>query len=1179
MKRNALNDSDDDDSDDDDLYSSSSSDENEDDEKKTRTTSLKKKAFFGIANENLVCVGCREMNSPCFSQGLCLDPTVIELLDDGSNNNTKGGESLFLIEGQLVKSVGEEWKATSLVYSRTTTVKKTKEEEEFENPLKKRSKEEDDDDELLDGTRRLSGEQPPKTVESSTTDDTSATAAAGGGKTPHPLIALGLPADVEEAKAYLKRINAETIPHGNHRDFLYKNHLLHFYERRRQKDGGQEEEEDEEDGMCGSDCREQHGGSGKRFSNVEDHGRIEAVIRRQRKGHEQNLGGGDYVPLQRSSARANGKENESKEEEEREENQKDTVVDIRQIVEHERRGGNEVASQTRFKVEGICCPSEVPLIHNILDSMSGVRDVKVIVPTKMVLVEHAKSYAPVELLVDALNAAHLRASVADVDYYDQKNGGATSKFHAIMVNLPGPKILLACLFTVVSLLHFIKDDRGVFEHFKWVALGAIAVGLPEILLKSYGSLRMRVVDINTLMAIAIAGAVALQDFFEAAAVVSLFTLSEWLESRAMAKTSDAMSAVLALRVDEAELVNKDDQTTQKVAVESVNVDAIVRVRPGARVPLDGIVVDGSTAIDESALTGESKPVSKTVDSQVFGGTVNQKGSIDVRVTSVSVDSAYSRLIRLVEEAQSMRSSAERMIETFAKWYTPIVILAALLYGVIPVLISTDNAKESLYTACVLLVIACPCALVLSTPVVSVCGLTVCAKRGVVVKGSQFLERLGQLKTMYIDKTGTLTTGTFEMTEVKLATPPSEDASTPRPALGVGALLRWVCAVESKSSHPLAFAIQKNAGAAVRVAARQCVVTNYEQIDGVGVRAMVDNVLVELGNEKLAEKKLWTLSDLKLYEKAIRWETEIGATVVWVGINGKLGGILKAEDSLRPSAKDAIAKLQKSSIDVIILTGDNKGAAEMCAKNVGIDVHTNVFSSLTPNEKLNRITEEVQKQEKELVARKKTIFRTSGRGTIAMVGDGINDAPALSAADVGVAMGVAGTAAAMETAPVALLTNDLSRLADTIYIGRRCVLKIRQNIFFSVTTKLVVLGLTFAGLAGLWQAVVVDVGSALVVIFNGMSILREAEKDDARRNKISHEIGVKFAEEEKEKQKLLAERQQVHSHGHSQQVHSHVHSHAHDHSCCDYDKEEGRKNSPPFVLRGGSNSNNNTKSSA
>ena len=1061
------------------------------------------KSFFGVANENkkVVCVGCREINAPCISQGLCLDPTVIELLEDEGND-------VFLIEGQLVRAVDEEWRATSLAYK-----------------MKK------EDNELF-VDRQLSREQrhlPASTAEEEIGEETSE----------HPLVALGLPADVEEAKAYLKRINAETIPHGNHHDFLYKNHLLHFCERRRKgEDEEEEENEEEHDGMCGKDCLEQHNSS-KRFNYVQNHGQIAGVIRRQRKGHELNLGGGDYVPLQRRSARVHEEKDKAQHEPRKEE---DTVVDIRHLVEYERRGGNEVTSQTRFKVEGICCPSEVPLIHNILDSMSGVREVKVIVPTKTVLVKHAKTYAPAELLLDALNAAHLRASVADVDYYDEKNtkgGAATSKLQTMTANLPGPKILAACFFTIASLLQFVKDDGRVFKHFKWVALIAIAVGLPEILLKSYGSLRMRVVEINTLMAIAIAGAVALQDFFEAAAVVSLFTLSEWLESRAMARTSDAMSAVLALRVDEADLVNKDTQTTQKVGVESVDIDAIVRVQPGARVPLDGIVVDGSTAIDESALTGESKPVSKNVHSRVFGGTMNQKGSIDVRVTSVSVDSAYSRLIRLVEEAQSMRSSAERMIETFAKWYTPIVILAALLYGVIPVLISTDNARESLYTACVLLVIACPCALVLSTPVVSVCGLTVCARRGVVVKGSQFLERLGQLKTMFIDKTGTLTTGTFEMTEVKLATPPTEDASMPRPALGIGALLRWVCAVESKSSHPLALAIQKNAGAAVRVAARQCVVTNYEQIDGVGVRAMVDNILVELGNEKLAESKGWTLSDLKLYETANRWETEIGATVVWVGINGKLGGILKAEDSMRPSSKDAMAKLQKLSIDTIILTGDNKGAAEMCAKNVGIDVRTNVFSSLTPNEKLNRITEEIQKQEKELMTRRKrTIFRTSGRGTTAMVGDGINDAPALSAADVGVAMGVAGTAVAMETAPVALLTNDLSRLADTIYVGRRCVLKIRQNILFSVTTKLVVLGLTFAGLAGLWQAVVVDVGSALIVIFNGMSILREAKNEDIKQNKISHEVGIKFAEEEKEKQKLLAERQQV------QSLHANSHGHSH-----------------------------------
>ena len=256
--------------------------------------------------------------------------------------------------------------------------------------------------------------------------------------------------------------------------------------------------------------------------------------------------------------------------------------------------------------------------------------------------------------------------------------------------------------------------------------------------------------------------------------------------------------------------------------------------------------------------------------------------------------------------------------------------------------------------------------------------------------------------------------------------------------------------------------------------------------------------------------------------------------------------------------------------MIILTGDNKGAAEMCAKNVGIDVHTNVFSSLTPNEKLNRITEEVQKQEKELVTRKKTIFRTSGRGTIAMVGDGINDAPALSAADVGVAMGVAGTAAAMETAPVALLTNDLSRLADTIYIGRRCVLKIRQNIFFSVTTKLVVLGLTFARLAGLWQAVVVDVGSALVVIFNGMSILREAGRMTRDETRFHTKLALNLRKKKRRNRNCWRSGNKY--------IRTVIRTHSHDHSCCDHGKEK-EKSSHPFVLRGGSNSNSNTKSSA
>ena len=1125
---------------DDDLYSSDSDsdhgkgtkheNENEDDDDDDDDDDEKKNKKFWRATEE-VCDGCKHV-SPCLQQGVCLDPTVISSSRMSTDVGRAGGatfahqaqKNMFLIEGQMVEKNGELWRATTLP------------------------------------NKRKNNSNPSNTMNESTINRTISAQES-------LLIPIGLPADAEEARKFLENTNCAKIPHGNHVDFLFKDHLLHFYETKidvmnENNEAFGDDDENNGFGMCGSDCTSTHLDSNNKTtlmnsSFVEDHGTITEVIRRQRKGHSVNLGGGDYVPFVKLTGTSNQKQSQGKEKEESNiviVGGDQVVLDIRQIVEQERRGGNEIAVNTRLKVEGICCPSEVPLIHSILDNLNGVRNVKVIVPTKMVLVEHAKSYAPIESLVDALNTAHLRASVADVDYYEKNQDmNKKTKFQSFVANLPGPKILLACFFTIVSMLHFIGGD--IFKYFKFAALGAIAVGLPEIILKSYGSLRMCVVDINTLMAIAIAGAVALQDYFEAAAVVSLFTLSEWLESRAMAKTSDAMSAVLALRVDEAELLCKEftnnnnnnsikGNSTQKVAVESVNIGEIIRVRPGARVPLDGVVIDGSTAIDESALTGESKPVIKTVDSLVFGGTVNQKGSIDVRVTSISVDSAYSRLIRLVEDAQSMRSSAERMIESFAKWYTPLVIFAAFLYGTIPVIIDRDNAKESLYTACVLLVIACPCALVLSTPVVAVCGLTVCARRGVVVKGSQFLERLGQLKTIFIDKTGTLTTGTFEMTEVKLATP-SDEENVPRPALGVGALLRWVVAVESKSSHPLAFAIQKNAGAAIRVAARQCAVTKYEQVDGQGVRAFVDGVLVELGNEKLAVSKRWTSSDPKLNETAIRWETEIGATVVWVGINGRLGGILKCEDSMRPSAKDAIAKLQKTC-EVTILTGDNRGAAEMAAKNVGIDLK-NVLASLTPTDKLNRVVEEVEKQEAALKSLRdarscfgRRMMMSGGRGTIAMVGDGVNDAPALASADVGVAMGVAGTAAAMETAPVALLTNDLSRLADTIYIGRRCVLKIRQNIFFSVTTKLVVLGLTFAGLAGLWQAVVVDVGSALIVIFNGMSILREADEEDKRRNKISHELGIKHALEVEEKLKLAERQAQISNNITS---HSHAHSHA------------------------------------
>ena len=425
-------------------------------------------------------------------------------------------------------------------------------------------------------------------------------------------------------------------------------------------------------------------------------------------------------------------------------------------VDSEHLGGAEPSTHTRLKVQGICCPSEVPLIHSILDKKPGLREVKVIVPTKTVLVEHAAKAAPADSIVDALNAARLQASLASA-------GGGSSADASDLGRCCGAgstpllAILLACAFLAVSLLHYVGGD---FEHLRWVALGAVVVGIPRSRAKP-PSPPQRVVDINTLMTVAVAGACALQDFGEAAAVVALFGVSEWLEDRAMGRASSAMGAVLALRPEKARRLASPEK---EVPVEDIKVGEVVLVKPGDKVPLDGVVVEGSSAVDEAALTGESVPVPKSTGNEVYGGTVNQGGTLEVRVTAPAADSAVARLVRLVEEAQAARSGVERAVETFARHYTPVVVLAALLLATVPYAAGHTGPKYA-YMACVLLVVACPCALVLSTPVVAVCGLTRAARRGMLVKGSAHLERLGRLKEICVDKTGTLTEGRFTMTQV------------------------------------------------------------------------------------------------------------------------------------------------------------------------------------------------------------------------------------------------------------------------------------------------------------------------------------------------------------------------------------------------------------------------------
>jgi Cd2+/Zn2+-exporting ATPase len=969
------------------------------------------------------CAWC-DARTPCVGQGLCLDPTVLSVEsvvfddDDGTvvkTEMTSTGQAAYLIEGALVARRKDGTWASARVVGVDASV----------------------------GTKRKNNNTTLTTTltpASSETDDEETSRR----NMIELFSAIGCPADASLARERLVSRRCETVPHGDHVDFLVGDRLVHFSDTEH----------------CGDGC------AGKRETHVEDHGTVR-VLRHRRGG----VKGGDYKPLPTT----------------RRENRDDSAassMEWTKRLEMEARGGDEESTRTRLTVQGICCPSEVPLIHKILDKMEGVRDVKVVVPTKTVLVEHAATAVSAESIVDALNAVRLQAHVSDtagpgesgstrVDDTANRRGRVAAAIEAA----PPMRISLACAFLIISLFHYLG---GAAENLKYVALGSVAVGVPEIALRAFGSLRNGVVDINALMGIAIVGACALQDFGEAAAVVALFTLAEWLETRAMAKTSRAIGAVLALRPDKA----LRRGSSAYVPVEQIRVGEVILIKPGEKVPLDGEIIDGNSSVDESALTGESMPVKKTVSDAVFGGTLNQGGALEVRVTCVAADSAVSRLVRLIEEAQASRSTSEVAIERFARVYTPLVILASALVMIVQY--STGaRGSEPAYLACVLLVIACPCALVLSTPVVAVSALTVCAQRGVLVKGSAHLERLGRIERVFMDKTGTLTRGAFTLTAVRLVNPPRNGSQHQRPALAVGALLRWVCALESRSSHPLASAILRGAGAAVRVASQQCRVTDFKTIPGQGAVAIVDGKRVEVGNGEFAAEKRWPSRDLDLTKLATKWERE-GGTVVWVGIDGLLAGVMRFDDVVRPTAAKAIEELHDKGVVVEIITGDNAGAAEFVRAQVGVEP-TLVRASLKPKEKLEIIGEAVRRIENETSAFAARVF---GRVTVGMIGDGINDAPALTAADVGIAMGVAGTAAAMETADVALMTNDLHRVVETIALGRACVKKIRQNVFFSVFTKLVVLILSILGYTGLWQAIAVDVGTSLLVIFNGMSILRE-----------------------------------------------------------------------------------------
>jgi len=644
---------------------------------------------------------------------------------------------------------------------------------------------------------------------------------------------------------------------------------------------------------------------------------------------------------------------------------------------------------------------------------------------------------------------------------------------------PRPYVILSGIFWVVSMLSFIG---GNWEYLQYVGLLSVIFGLPSIFMKALGTLRRYQFDANCMMLFATLGALALQEFTEAAAITFLFSISEFLEVQATSRARKALSNIVQLRPEHANLIHPATKDIMTVPATSVPIGAFVSVRFGDKIPCDGIVMEGHSTVDESTLTGESRPVKKGPTSKVSGGTINTGVTpLKVCTTSTVENSAVARLIRLVEEAQANRSPTEKLVDEFARRYTPVVLLAALFMCTIPWAFGSETGRRWTHNGLVLIIVACPCALIISTPVSYVAGLAATAQRGIVIKGGAHLEALGLVKKIAFDKTGTLTAGEFALLHLEVI----GDSSRTRQQV-----LQYLSKIESNAAHPLSQALVKaarNEGAKVP---REMTMVDHEHLEGEGITAIINNQRVHVGNERLF-RRLGLFENLPPQDQqnVEKWAA-LGGTVGYMSIEGE--GIVSAycvADAIRPEATEVVSELQtKFGIDCCMLTGDRQEAAFKIGSQVGL-APDEIFSQLFPEDKLNLV---VSMKESDASTRASLLNPLTKRNLILFVGDGVNDAPAMATANVGVAMG-AGAALAMETSDVTLLDSHLSKLIYSIKMGRRVIGKIKENVIFSLVAKAVVVGFALMGKVDLWAAIASDVGAMLIVTLNGMRLL-PARKD-------------------------------------------------------------------------------------
>lgn len=585
-------------------------------------------------------------------------------------------------------------------------------------------------------------------------------------------------------------------------------------------------------------------------------------------------------------------------------------------------------------------------------------------------------------------------------------------------------------------------------------LVVVAVSGYEIVKRGLSSLLKKRLDMNSLMTVAAVGAFLIGHGEEGATVMFLFSIAEFLEDYAVERTRRSVGALMKLAPESATV--KKNGKEVKVHVHAINPQETIVVRPGERIPLDGIVLKGASSVNQASITGESTPVYKQVGDDVYAGTLNEEGFLEVQVTKRSDETMFSKIVKLVEKAQRQKSPTERFVDKFAKYYAPSVISLAALVAVVPTLAFNAPFTEWVYRALTLLVVACPCALAISTPVSIVSGITSAARNGAMIKGGTYVEEMSKMKIVAFDKTGTLTKGKPEVTDVI-------PINSGNPVLTQENVVTLAATCERYSAHPLCAAITKKAkelGVAVPEP------EYFQYVSGQGNIARYNGNMILSGSIKLLEKNGVKITK-EVEEHVKRLESQ-GKTITLVAKNGRAAGIIATADTIKEHSIETISKLKEMGLEVVMISGDNEETTRVIARQLGID---NYFAELSPEEKL-KIVEGLKKNGKH----------------VAMVGDGVNDAPALAKANVGIAMGVMGSDVALETADVALMHDDLSKLPYLVDLSKKTVKVMKENISFSILIKGSLAVLTVLGLVTLWLAVGIgDMGLSLAVILNAMRV--------------------------------------------------------------------------------------------